>query len=94
MTTDPLDKIPQLRQDWSNHVVYGGLAGVSAAATLHVLFGADLPDALRFAFYTVALVSAGKKLYDYFAEHEPWYVCVGKAIVTVLWPASLLFVVS
>ena len=32
---------------------------------------------------------AGKKIVDYFLEHETWQMCVGKAIVSCLWPLSI-----
>jgi hypothetical protein len=77
--TNPLDRVPQIRQDWANHIVYGGLLGL---ALLPVL-GAD------FAFAAVLVVSTAKKVVDFFKEDEPLRVCVGKAMVTALWPATI-----
>ena len=77
---NPLDRVPQIPQDWANHICYGGALGL-----LVQLLGQSALIALGVVF----IVSAGKKIVDYFLEHETWQMCVGKTIVSCLWPLSI-----
>lgn len=89
--TDPLDLVPQIPADWANHIVYGGVVGLLLLA----LFSAvDLPYAPACAAEAVLLIASAKKVYDYFVEHETVAMCVGKAVVTAVWPASIAAVVA
>lgn len=87
---NPLDKVPQVPVDWANHIVQGGaatcvLAGLMiASGKLSVVHSVDVAAVLMLALSVV------KKAADFFKEHEGIGVCVGKALVTVVWPASLV----
>lgn len=80
MWINPLDRVPQVPQDWANHIVYGGLMGLGLQLV-------GLPA--EYAFNVVAATALAKKFADFVAEGESAYVCIGKAIVTVLWPGSI-----
>lgn len=97
MTTkhDRLDDVPQLPQDWANHIFYGGALSsvvVVIIALVAKLGGAYVaPVALWYwALSLVLLVATAKKLWDYFYEHETVATCVGKILVTVLVPLYVL----
>jgi hypothetical protein len=77
---NPLDKLPQIRQDYANHIIYGGLMGFT-----FLLLGIDADIALLISF----IISVLKKIVDYFKEGEGIGICVAKTFVTVLFP--LLF---
>lgn len=95
--TNPIDRMPQIPQDWANHIAQGGLwvvAAVAIALAAGLLFSFDVTtESVRFAVFffsaVMAAVSVLKKVVDYFKENETWQMCVGKALVTILWPASL-----
>ena len=89
MWTNPLDRIPQIPQDWANHIAQGGIWMLLAMAALQ-LCGASHYGAMHVSFWGMFAISVLKKVVDYFLEHESWQVCLGKALVTMLWPASLL----
>lgn len=77
---NPLDKVPQIPQDWANHIVYGGVAGTAMCLVM--------PRVTALAI--VFAVSAAKKVVDYFKENESAAMCIGKALVSCVWTASLL----
>jgi len=79
MWTNPLDRVPQVPQDWANHVIYGGALGM-----LCLPFTSKLV-----ALAIVFAISAAKKVVDYFKEAESVQICVGKALVSCVWPLSL-----
>ena len=79
---NPLDRVPQIRSDYANHIVYGGILGVG----LHVV-GLSPVAALGVTF----VISAAKKIVDYYKESESLGMCVAKTFVTCIWPATLLF---
>ena len=89
--TNPLDRVPQIPVDWANHICQGGLYSMPLTA-LAYLYGPPVTvhEAALVGFGIMAFVSVLKKLVDYFKEGESLGVCVGKALVTVLWPASLV----
>lgn len=86
---NPLDKVPQVPVDWANHIVYGGVLGLALLGAFGAL---DLPDPDVLAAAAVLLVACVKKLVDFVLEGEAVAVCVGKALVTALWPATIAFV--
>jgi len=77
---NPLDRLPQIPQDWANHICYGGALGLG----LQVI-GASSGTALAIVF----AISAAKKVVDYFKEHETWKMCAGKTVVSCLWSLSI-----
>lgn len=79
--TNPLDRLPQIPQDWANHIVYGGIltAPFLAVGVSHIN-----------AALIVLTVSASKKVIDYFKESETLAMCAGKTFVTAAWPASIV----
>jgi hypothetical protein len=90
---NPLDKVPQVPVDWANHIVYGGLLGlaVQTAAAVAQAKGIGPGFAPREVAAAVVLaVAALKKTADYLKEGESWQMCVGKTIVTAVWPLSFL----
>lgn len=94
---NPLDKVPQIRVDWANHIAQGGLwSCVLVAMILVVLHASGLPidghamaGATRAALIVMTVVAFGKKAVDWVNEGESALVCFGKGVVTVLWPATL-----
>lgn len=83
---NPLDRVPQIPQDWANHIAYGGALGLVTLAGLNVE-GVD--DAAAYAALAVLSIAATKKLVDYIKEGESAAVCIGKALVTAAWPTSI-----
>lgn len=86
--TNPIDRMPQIPQDWANHLAQGGLWSC-ALTVLLVILGLPIFGALTFSFYAMTFVSVLKKVVDYFKAGQTVRVCVGKAIVTVLWLLSV-----
>lgn len=76
---NPIDKLPQVPRDWANHVIYGGAIGIAALAAHRTPLWATL--------FVLAL-GAAKKTVDYIKEGESYEMCVGKALVGAVWPAS------
>jgi len=93
MFVNPLDKVPQIPQDWGNHIAYGGALGV-AALLLLVAAGVGISPAVVIAALFVLAAAAVKKTVDFFLEGESLEVCVGKAVVTAVWPATLVLVLE
>jgi hypothetical protein len=91
MRTDVLDTVPQVRQDWANHVVYGGILGIAVLCALAAISPqvVDVYHADLWALLAVFLVAAAKKTFDYVYANETLAVCVGKALVTCVWPLSI-----
>lgn len=85
---NPLDKVPQVPVDWANHIVQGGVGSVVLMLLL-ILIGTPISTAVHYSTYCMTALAVTKKVVDYLKEGESWKVCVGKALVTVLWPASL-----
>ena len=82
---NPLDKVPQIPQDWANHLLYGlALGAVSAAAWCLV---APLAHGWLFGTAVTFAVAAAKKIVDFHMEGESVAMCVGKTVVTALLPA-------
>ena len=87
---NPLDKVPQFRQDWANHIVYGGLGSILVMLALHPRLGVNV--AVKYGFLLMLALAALKKIVDFIRVGPPAEsagVCLGKTIATVLWPASL-----
>lgn len=89
---NPLDKLPQIRVDWANHIAQGGLGACVIVLAAVGPFQLSWHQGALIAFGAMSTISVTKKVADYLLEHEPWYVCVGKALVTLLWPVSLVLV--
>lgn len=77
---NPLDRVPQVPEDWANHVIYGGALGVAL-----VLLGFTHGIALLAVFG----ISAAKKAVDYVKEGETAAMCIGKALVSCAWPLTI-----
>jgi len=88
MTTwvNPLDKVPQIPQDWANHLLYGAMLGAICAAAYCLLLHASLAHGWICGTAVAFVVTAGKKIVDYFMEMESISMCVGKTFVTALLP--------
>jgi hypothetical protein len=89
VTIDRLDQVPQVPADYANHVIYGGALGLVCWGAATVL---DLPAPALTSTAAVLAVAAIKKTFDYFNESESLAMCVGKAIVTAVWPATFVLV--
>jgi hypothetical protein len=90
MWINPLDKVPQFRSDWANHIVYGGLGSIVVMAALHIRLSTHF--AVDYGFYAMLALATLKKAVDFIKVGPPTeslLICVGKVIATVLWPASL-----
>jgi hypothetical protein len=79
---NPLDRLPQVKVDYANHIIYGGFGSIPVALLFNVYY------ALAFMF----VISAAKKIIDYFKEMETLQICVAKTFVSCLWPASFVFI--
>lgn len=91
MRTDVLDTVPQVRQDWANHVVYGGILGIFVLCVLAAISPriVDVYHADLWSLLAVFLVATAKKAFDYAYRGESLTVCVGKQLVTCVWPLSI-----
>jgi hypothetical protein len=76
---NPLDKLPQVRQDYANHIIYGSFAVILILLGLHPMWA------------TLALVGANgaKKIVDYFKENESLSMCIAKTLVGGIWGATV-----
>jgi hypothetical protein len=95
MWTNPLDKVPQIPVDWANHISQGGLGTIAMIVAQLVVQHAmghalDVFHPTLYAALAMTAASCGKKLLDFIKEGESVGMCIGKAIVTVLWPWSLV----
>lgn len=88
---NPLDKVPQVPVDIANHIVFGGILGFVLWMGFDLL---DVPYAQACATEAVLVIASLKKLIDYVFEGETVFVCVGKALITAVWPASMAFVAA
>jgi len=77
---NPLDKLPQVPQDYANHLIYGGCAvpliilGFTPIEATLIMTGAN----------------AAKKIVDYFKEAETLTMCIGKTLIGGAWGASIV----
>jgi hypothetical protein len=78
---NPLDKIPQFRVDWANHLLWCWLV-----FTALVVVGMPTESATLLCL----LVSVYKKLVDYIEYHESAGICIAKGLLTPLIPYSVL----
>ena len=83
---NPLDKVPQVPNDYANHIIYGGLLGY---VTMSALSCFDISHPELYGTLATFLVAALKKVVDYFKEMESVQMCVYKAVITALWPFSI-----
>lgn len=75
-----LDRVPQIRQDYANHVAYGAALGLAVqAAHASAIAAAGV----------VLLIAAGKKAWDWRHEGERVAECVGKTFATAALPAAV-----
>ena len=84
---NPLDRGPQVPQDWANHIIQGGALGIVAALIAMKLLPHFDPWSIGtgMSFFVCAV----KKVFDYFKEDESVQMCVGKTFITALWPATI-----
>lgn len=83
---DPLDRLPQVPVDWANHIIWGGALGLFGAGAGQLL---SVPAPLAFGAGVALLVAALKKALDFVYEKESAAECVGKALITALWPLTM-----
>ena len=88
---NPLDRVPQIPQDWANHIAQGGLWSLLMVCLLCAA-GLPIRSATLAACLVMATVAVLKKAVDFVKEGESLRVCVGKALVTVLWPLSMVVI--
>jgi hypothetical protein len=78
---NPIDKLlPQMRQDYANHLIYGGIV---------ILFMFCDFTALQ-STIIVLIVGGVKKSVDYFKEFETLKMCILKTLIGGVWGASIL----
>ena len=82
---NPLDLLPQIEQDYANHVIYGGALGLAIAGTAHAL-GVPTEPATFGAWIGVLGVAGAKKTLDYILEGESAKVCLDKTVITSVIP--------
>jgi hypothetical protein len=92
---NPLDKLPQLRVDWANHLCWGTFTSLACLFCVFPLMefiakhiGLTVPafDHLLFAFLISLATSLMKKTVDYFKAGESLGICVAKGFLTPLFP--------
>ena len=83
---NPLDRVPQIRSDYANHLLYGLALGAVSAAVYFFAMHASLASSWLFGTGVVLAVTAVKKIADYFMESESVAMCVGKTVITALLP--------
>jgi hypothetical protein len=74
---NPLDRLPQIRSDYANHIAYGGFTGYG-----FLFLGFSPLNALLISL----TISATKKIVDYWKENESFAMCFAKTVVTVIFP--------
>ena len=74
---NPLDRLPQIPQDYANHICYGGVLGLAL-----MLCGLTSLQSMLI----VLAVSASKKIVDFFKESETLGMCFAKTFVTAFFP--------
>lgn len=83
---NPLDKIPQLRVDWANHIFWSGITGTAClflgAIPFHI-FQVFTPQT---AFLIALAQSLVKKSFDYFVGGEGWGICLAKGFISPFFP--------
>lgn len=70
---NPLDKVPQIPQDYANHFIYAQLMFVALVLAMNSWW----------ALAVAIVVSIGKKVVDYRREMEPVGMCVMKAATSI-----------
>ena len=88
---NPLDKVPQVPQAWANHIIWGAVLG---AAFAFMADSADIPDPLAFGAAAALIIAIIKKSVDFIETDESAAECIGKAVVTAIWPATLALVAT
>ena len=81
-----LDSVPQVPQDYANHLIYGGVLGAAVALAAIVLVQTPAPTAWMFGTAASGGVCGAKKVYDYIKAGESVAMCVGKTMVTAALP--------
>jgi hypothetical protein len=87
-----LDRVPQIPQDYANHILYGGLLGAAVTLILQRGFSFGV-DAWAWALLAVFVVATAKKIYDYRVWLESLSMCVNKSLVTCVLPTWFLIAV-
>jgi len=85
--TDLIDKYTkhiQIPQAYANHIVYGGILGLVLLPFIGSLY----------ALIVVFIISASKKIFDYFKEKESLKMCVIKSFVTAFYPFAIFVIVT
>lgn len=90
---DPIDRVPQVPQDYGNHFIYGGLFSWFVVLLLSMV-APTLPmiTVWLWAFAVVLMVAAVKKVVDFWKEGESLTMCLLKTVVTALLPLWVLVV--
>ena len=81
-----LDRVPQIPQDYANHLIYGGALGAAAALAAVALVQTPAPTAWLIGAAVSGGVCGAKKVYDYIRAGESVAMCVGKTMVTAALP--------
>jgi len=85
---NPLDKVPQVPQDYANHFIYGALLSWFVVLLVAMVVPAlPMTEAWLAGFGFTLIVATAKKMVDYVKEQEPMSICLLKTVVTVLFPA-------
>ena len=82
-----LDRVPQVPQDYANHLIYGGVLGAAVALAAVALVQTPAPTAWLIGTAASGGVCGAKKVYDYIKAGESVAMCVGKTMVTAALPA-------
>ena len=79
---NPLDKLPQVPQDYANHLIYGGCAVIMIIGGIPALY----------ATLIMVAANAAKKVVDYFKENETLAMCIGKSLIGGVWGGSIVLI--
>lgn len=90
---NPLDRVPQVPQDYGNHFIYGGLLSWFVVLLLSMINPhLSMTTVWLWSFAVVLLVAAVKKVVDFWKEGETLTTCALKILVTVAVPLWVLVV--
>lgn len=88
---NPLDKIPQLRVDWANHIFWSGITGTACLFLGLIPLGVFHIFTPLTAFLIALAQSLIKKSFDHFVGGECWGICLAKGFISPFFPFAFWF---
>ena len=81
-----------IEQLTANHIIYGGLLGLVTILVSHYGFHNTGMVPYLHGLAVATVVSFGKKIFDYYNEHETLKMCLEKAFATIIIPFGLAII--